>query len=249
MRLFLHELRAQQKLFWRSRESAVFAFVLPVAILVLAGSVYGDERINGVKASSYLVAGLIGYGTVATAFAGLAITLVIRREAGLLKRVRGTPLPASTYVAAVIASTIVVVALQVVAQVLIGRLLFDAHWPGAPGSLAVAVVLGCVVFAALGLALTALVRSAEGSSGLVSAVYLPMFFISGVFWSVKSMPSFLQAIAEVLPLTYLLRLLRSVFIDGRTLASSPGAVAVLAVWGFAGAALAVRTFRWEPRDE
>ena len=93
MRLFFHELKAQQLLFWRSREAAFFTFLLPIIFLVLLGSVYGDEQIDGINGSTYLLAGLIGYGVVATAFAGLAITLVLRRESGVLKRVRGTPLP------------------------------------------------------------------------------------------------------------------------------------------------------------
>jgi len=249
MRLFVHELRAEQKLFWRSREAAFFTFLLPIIFLVLLGSVYGGDRINGLRGSTYLLAGLLGYGVVATAFAGLAITLVIRRETGVLKRVRGTPLPPATYLAAVVASTLVVIALETLAQLLLGHYVLDARWPASPGSLAAVLALGTATFAALGLAVTGLVRSGEGSSAVVNAIYLPMVFVSGVFFSVKSMPGFLQAIADVLPLTYLLRLVRDVFVQGDTLGSSPGALVVLVVWGLAGGLLAVRMFRWEPREE
>lgn len=247
-RLFLRELRTDQRLFWRSREAAFFTFLLPIVLLVLLGSVYGDEEIEGVRGTTYLLAGLLGYGVVATAFASLAITLVIRRETGVLKRVRGTPLPTSVYLGAVIASTLVVIALETAAQIAIGRLLLDAASPASPGSLAGAILLGSVSFAALGLAMTGVVRSAEGSSAVVNAIYLPLTFISGVFFSVKSLPAFLEAIADVSPLTYLLRLIRTTFVDGGTLASSPTAVAVLALWGAIGVALAVRSFRWEPRE-
>ena len=246
--VFFHELAAQQRLFWRSREAAFFTFLLPIVFLVLLGSVYGDEEIEGIRASSYLVAGLLGYGVVATAFAGLAITLVIRRESGVLKRVRGTPLPPAVYLAAMIASTLIVIALEAVAQVAIGHFLLDAAWPAAPGSLVAALLLGATVFAALGLALTAVVRSAEGSSAIINAIYLPMAFISGVFFSVRALPGFLEAVAEVLPLTHLLRLVRAVFIEGDSVVSSPRAIAALAVWGALGLVLAVRTFRWEPRE-
>ena len=249
MKLFLHELRAEQRLFWRSREAAFFTFLLPIIFLVLLGSVYGDDRINGLNGSTYLLAGLIGYGIVATAFAGLAITLVIRREAGVLKRVRGTPLPAWVYLCAVIVSTLVVIALETVLQILIGRYVLDARWPASPVSLAIAVLVGAAAFAALGLAITALVRTSEGSSAVVNAIYLPMVFISGVFFSVKSMPGFLQAIADILPLTYLLRLVRDLFVRGGSLTSEPGSLTVLAVWGVVGAVIAVRMFRWEPREE
>jgi len=242
------ELANQQRLFWRSRESAFFTFLLPIILLVVLGSVYGDAEIDGVRAASYLVAGMIGFGVVATAYAGLAINTVIRRESGVLKRIRGTPLPPAVYLGAVVLSTLIVIAIEVAIQVLVGRFVIDAGWPQAPGSLVVAVLLGAVSFAALGLATTGLVRSAEGSSAVVNAIYLPMVFISGVFFSVSALPGFLEAIANVLPLTYLLDLVRSVFIDGESLGSSLTAVGVVALWGAAGLAIALRTFRWEPRE-
>ena len=246
-RLFLHELRTQQRLFWRNREAAFFTFLLPIIFLVLLGSVYGDEEIDGVRGSTYLLAGMIGYGVAATAFAGLAISFVIRRESGVLKRVRGTPMPPAVYVGAVIASTLVVIGAEVVAQILLGHFALDAAWPASPASFVAIVLLGTAAFAALGLAITGLVRSAEGSSAVVNAVYLPMTFISGSFFSTRSFPDFVEAISDVLPLTFLLRLIRALFIDGETFVSHPGWLAALAVWGAAGVAIALRTFRWEPR--
>jgi ABC-2 type transport system permease protein len=248
VRVFGRELANQQRLFWRSREAAFFTFLLPIILLLLLGSAYGDEEVDGVQASTYLVAGLLGYGIVATAFAGLAITIVVRRESGVLKRVRGTPLPSSVYLAAVIASTFVVIALETVAQLLVGRYLLDADWPAAPFSFVIAVVLGVASFAALGLAITGVVRNAEGSSAVVNAIYLPMAFISGAFFSREALPGFVQAIAEVLPLTYLLDLLREVFVDGDGLAAEAGSVAVIAIWGALGFVLALRMFKWEPRE-
>jgi ABC-2 type transport system permease protein len=248
MRLFLHELRAQQLLFWRNREAAFFSFLFPIILLVLLGSVYGDGTIEGVRGSTYLLAGLIGYGVAATAFASLAITLVVRREAGLLKRVRGTPLSPATYLAAVIASMVIVIALQAAAQVLIGRFLLDAAWPASPASFVGALVLGAASFAALGLAITTIVRTAEGSSAVVNAIYLPMAFVSGSFFSPRDLPRFLEIISEALPLTYLLRLIRSTFIEGQLLSSSPGAIAAVLVSGLVGLVVAMRMFRWEPRE-
>ena len=104
MRLFRHELRAELLLYRRSRELAFFTFLLPMIFFVLLGSTYGDDRIKsegGVRGSNFLEAGMIGYGAISIAFAGLAIVLVIRRESGVLKRLRATPLPAPAYVAIV----------------------------------------------------------------------------------------------------------------------------------------------------
>jgi ABC-2 type transport system permease protein len=244
MRIFLHEVRNQQRLFWRSRESAFFTFLLPILLLVLLGSVYGDDEIDGIPGADYLVAGLIGYGVVAVAFAGLAINVVIRRESGVLKRVRGTPLPPAVYLLAVIVSELIVIGIQVVCQVLIGHYLLDASFPESPGGLVLALVLGAASFAALGLAVTGLVRSSEGSSAVVNAIYLPMTFICGVFFSATAFPAFLEKIADVLPLTYLLELVRDLFVEGESWSAT--AVAVLAVWGVVGLVVALRTFRWEP---
>ena len=82
---------------------------------------------------------------------------------------------------------------------------------------------------------------------MINALYLPMVFLSGAFFSVSAMPRFLEAVAEVLPLTYLLRALRDVFVGAESRAGSVGSLAVLLVWGAIGVAIATRTFRWEPR--
>ena len=112
MTLFVHELRGQLKLYRRSKELAFFTFLLPLILFILLGSTYGDDTINGDRGADFLEAGMIGYGLVSTAFAGLAIFMVIRRESGILKRVRATPLPASTYLAAVLGSTLIAFAVQ-----------------------------------------------------------------------------------------------------------------------------------------
>ena len=96
-------MRGQLLLYRRSKELAFFTFLLPLILFILLGSTYGDDTINGVRGADFLEAGMLGYGLVSTAFAGLAIFIVIRRESGILKRVRATPLPASTYLAAVLA--------------------------------------------------------------------------------------------------------------------------------------------------
>ncbi len=248
MRLFAHELRGQLRLYVRSKELAFFTFLLPLILFVLLGSVYGHDRIEGYKGSRYLEAGMLGYGVVSTAFAGLAIFMLIRRESGILKRVRATPLPPWAYIAAVLAATMLAYALNSVAMIALGRALFSVPLPDRIFSLVLTLLLGAVAFAAMGLGLTTLIRSAEGASAAVNAIYLPMSFISGAFFSPHSFPQFLRAIADVLPLTYFIRLTRDVMLRGDQLWNEPGAIAVVAAWGLAGAILAARNFRWEPAE-
>jgi len=246
MRLFVHELRTQLRLYSRSRELAFFTFLLPLILFVLLGSVYGDDTIDGFDGSSYLEAGMLGYGVTSVAFAGLAIFIVIRRESGILKRVRATPLPAWAYIAAVITATLVAYALNTAAVLALGRLLFDVPLPPHWLSLALTLLLGALTFAAMGLGLTVAIRSAEGASAAVNAIYLPMAFISGSFFSQHSFPQFLRAIADVLPLTYFIRMTRDVMLQGDEFWDHAGDIAVVAAWGAVGAIIALSRFRWAP---
>ena len=248
MRLFLHELRTEQLLFWRNREAAFFTFFLPVIFFLVFGSIYGNDDIAGIRGASFLEAGMIGYGVASTAFAGLAITMVIRRESGVLKRIRATPLPPWTYVLAVLVSTFVTFLVEALLLIALGRILFHVGLPDRPGSLLVALVIGAASFAALGLGLTGVVRSAEGSSAVVNFVYLPMAIISGTFFSPAHYPSFLRAIADVLPLTYFTKLTRNVMVRHEHIWSQGGSLAVVAIWGVIGVVAAIRGFRWQPRE-
>lgn len=248
MSLFLHELRGQLRLYTRSKELAFFTFLLPLILFVLLGSTYGDNTIDNVRGANFLEAGMLGYGLVSTAFAGLAIFMVIRRESGILKRVRATPLPASAYLAAVLATTLIAFVANSVCIVAIGRGLFSVPLPDRWLSLVLTLLLGAAAFAALGLAMTAVVRSAEGASASVNAVYLPMAFISGSFFSPHSFPQFLRAIADVLPLTYFIRLTRDVMLHNHQLWDNWSDVAVIAAWGAVGAIVAIWRFRWEPAE-
>jgi ABC-2 type transport system permease protein len=248
MRLLVHQFRAEQLLFWRSRELAFFTFLLPIVFYLMLASAYGDEDIDGVGGYQFLLAGMIGYGAAATTFAGLALLLVIRRESGVLKRLRATPLPGGTYIAAVLASIIVIFFLEAVILIALARFAFDVPVPDSIPSLIVLLLLGAGSFAALGIGLTALIRSAEGSSAVVNALYLPVAFISGAFFSEEAFPQALQLIGELLPLSHLIRLSRDVIAFNEPLSDHLGSVAVVAGWGLAGLVVALRGFRWEPRE-
>lgn len=247
MRLFLHQVRVEQLVYWRSREAAVFTFIFPLMLFLLLGSVYSGH-IYGVPASQALLAALLAYGCAMVAFAGLAITLVLRREQAILKRLRATPLPPVTYVAALLASTIAVFALETMALFLLGRVVFGTPFPTRVGSIAIVVVLGAVCFSALGVGLSGLIRSGEGSSAVVNLIVLPMAFLTGAFGPTHHYPRFLRALGDVLPLKYLVDLSNAVYLHKHAVWSKPGAIGVLAAWGVAGVVVAAFKFRWEPRE-
>jgi ABC-2 type transport system permease protein len=245
--MLVHQLRFEQMTFWRSREAAVFIFVFPLLLYALLGSVYGDE-IDGIPAEDVLLVGLFGYGAATTAFGGLAITLVIRREAGLLKRLRATPLSPPVYLLAVVLSTLTTFALQSVALLALGGLGFGASMPRNWLGFAGAIVLGVASFAGLGFGAASLIRSAEGVSAVVNVVILPMAFLSGSFGPTADFPAVLQAIADVLPLTYFLDIVYGVYLGGDSLFADPKALAIVVAWGLAGLVVALRRFGWTPRE-
>jgi len=242
-----HQLAFEQRIFWRSRENAVFIFIFPLMLYALLSSVYSDE-IQGFPAADVLLAGLFGYGAMNTAFGGLTITLVIRREAGILKRLRSTPLPPWAHISAVLLSTLMVFALQAVGLLVLGNFAFDASMPANSLGFAGAIVLGVACFAGLGLGAVALIRSAEGVAAVVNVIVLPMAFLSGSFGPTREFPPFLQAIADVLPLTYFLDIVNGVYLGGESLFADPKALGVVAAWGIAGLAVALRRFSWMPRE-
>jgi ABC-2 type transport system permease protein len=245
--LFVHQLRSEQLVFWRSREAAFFIFLFPLLLFVLLGSVYSG-RIHGVPAPQYLLTGLVGYGCANTAFAGLAIQLVLRRESGILKRLRSTPLPPTTYVGSLLVSTLIVFTLQTLALFLIGRWFYSTPFPSDWFSFVAAIVIGAAVFAALGTATASVIRSAEGSSAVVNFILLPMAFLSGAFGSTLHYPAFLRAIGDVLPLKYFINLVDAVYLRGHGVWTRPADLAVLAAWGLAGLVFTKFKFGWEPRE-
>jgi ABC-2 type transport system permease protein len=247
VRLFWHQLRSEQLVFWRSREAAVFIFLFPLLLFALLTALYNGTIYNR-PAAWALLAGMLAYGAANTAFAGLALILIARRELGILKRIRATPLPTAAYIAAVLASIMIVFALQAASLFVLGHLLKSTPWPTHLISLVLALALGAAAFAGLGIGITGFIRSLEGSSAALNVVVLPAAFLSGSFGERRHYPAALRAIGDVLPLKYLVDAINAIYLHKRELWDKPTAVAVLAAWGALGIVVAARKFRWEPRE-
>jgi ABC-2 type transport system permease protein len=218
-----------------------------VLLFLLLSTVYSGEY-RGRPLTDYLVPSLITYGVANTAFGGLAIILVLRRELGILKRLRATPLPAPTYLAATLCSILLVFVLQAAAIMALGRVLYDWHLPTQWPSLFAAFLLGALCFAGMGFGAASLIRSGEGASAVVNVVILPMAFLSGGFGPTRDFPDVLQAIADVLPLTYLVDIVQGIVYEGKPIWEQRTAMGVLLAWGLAGTLIAARYFAWEPRE-
>jgi ABC-2 type transport system permease protein len=235
--------RLERRMFWRNPSAAFFNFALPLLFLAAFWAIFADRP----DLLEVIVPGIAGMAVMSSTFAALAHNIVSLRERGILKRVRGTPLPASAYLAAIGASAVTNTALQVALIVIAGNLVFGVAWPQDPGSFAGFIVIGVVCFAALGVALAHAIPNIESAPAYVNAIFLPAIMISGVFFEQEDAPALLRDVAEVLPLTHCIQGLSAAMIDGESIAANAGALGVLALWAAVGIVLAVRGFSWESR--
>jgi ABC-2 type transport system permease protein len=233
------QFRFERKLFWRNPSAAFFNFLLPLLLLVLIATAFASDD----SELEVLIPGVAGMGVLATTFTALAYNLTLLRDEGVLKRIRGTPMPAGAYLAGFIGSATLNAVLQVTIVVAIGNLLYGVAWPQDPLLLAGFTLLGVICFAALGVAFSHIIPNEEAAPAYTNAVFLPVIFISGVFYSTDDLPNALKAVAEALPLKHLIDGLSEAIVGGGTDVGT--AAVVVAAWAAAALFMAVRFFRWE----
>ncbi|HEV7585367.1 MAG TPA: ABC transporter permease [Solirubrobacteraceae bacterium] len=235
--------RLERRMFWRNPSAAFFNFVLPLLFLAAGGAIFSGNQHQLNK----LVPAIAAMSVMATTFTALAYNIVFLRERGVLKRIRGTPLPTLSYFAGVAANAVTNAALQIAVVVLAGRALFGIGWPQHVFELILFVVAGVVSFAALGVAFAHLIPNFESTAAYVNAVFLPVVFVSFYVFDSSSAPGFLRTIADALPLKPLIEGLSAAMIGGAGIGGNLDALAVIALWGAFGLYFAVRGFSWEQR--
>src|SRR5947199_3444078 len=235
--------RLERRLFWRNPSAAFFNFLLPLLFLAFFGAIlHGNQHDLNV-----IVPGIAGMAVLATTFSALAFNLTFLRETGVLKRMRGTPLPGGAYLGGIAANAVTNTALQLVIILVAGKVFFGVDGLRDPLELVVFVALGVICFASLGVAFSHVIPNFDSAPAYVNAVFLPVIFISGVFYDANNAPGFLKQIAEILPLKHLIDGLTGAMVNGRGLAAHTGALAVLGAWAIFGVVFAVRGFSWESR--
>jgi len=241
LELAWEQYRLERKLFWRNPSAAFFSFVLPLSLLLLVASVFASEP----EQLNVLIPGIAGMSVMATTFNALALNVTFRREQGILKRVRGTPMPAVSYFAGSLGNAVANALVQVALVVVIGHLLYDVSWPRDWLALIVFSVAGVVTFGALGVALSHAIPNYDSAAAYVNALFLPAILISGVFYSTDSLPAVLDAVARAFPLEHVIDGLSGAIVTGAGIGANLDDLAVIALWAAAGLVLAVRGFRWE----
>jgi len=233
--------RLERRMFWRNPSAAFFNFLLPLLILAGGGALLSGSQHDLDK----LVPSIAGLCVMSTTFTALAYNVVYLRERGVLKRIRGAPLPSTSYFGGVAANALTNTALQITIVVLAGRLLFGIGWPRDWFELSAFVVVGAVSFAALGVAFAHVIPNFESTAAYVNAVFLPVVAISFFAFDSSGAPRFVRTIADALPLKPLIDGLYAAMVSGANVGGHLDSLAVVALWGAFGTYFAVRGFTWE----
>jgi ABC-2 type transport system permease protein len=243
----LRRIRLEQIGFWRNRQRAFFSFLMPVVLLVLLGELDHNTIYSGVRVIDWQVPGVLTFGLATAIYNNLAVAVTEQRESGILKRLRATPLPPRAFVAGQIGSSLIVGLCLTSVFVGAARALFGVSLPsGHVLAFVVTVLTGAICFAALGLAITAVIRNAESAVAVANATFIPLAVISGIFFPGQGGPPWLVSATRAMPLRSLAEALQVCFSNRAGLAFSPERLGVLLAWGAVGAICAARYFRWAP---
>ena len=253
VRLTLRQVRFENRAFWRNPASAFFTCVFPIMFLVIFNLLFGNNEFEvpgGVTTTStFYVPAIAAFSVISATFTNIAISVVIARDLGLLKRVRGTPLPPWAYLGGRILHSIVLSVMLVALVTAFGALFYGVAVPTTTlPALLVALALGAATFCALGLAVTGFVPNGDAAPAVTNAIILPLLFISDVFIPQANAPGWLNTVANIFPVIHFSKALQTPFNPFETGSGfEPLHLAVMAVWLVIGIVVAVFTFTWEPR--
>ena len=253
MRILWRCARMHNRVFWRTPIAAFFSLAFPILMLVLFTAIFGNDAFDTVygrvNSSQFYTPGLAVYAAASSTYTGIGVNLASRRELGILKRVRGTPLPPRAYLGGAVLSAVWVAALGVLAMVTLGVAAYGVNIEAAKvPAMVVTFVVGSASFAALGLALASVARSVSRAVPVANATLLPIAFISNIFVPFgRDTPAWLDLLGDIFPLKHF----GLAFGEAMNPMSDAPAfewhrLGVLLIWLGVGAAVAAWKFSWEP---
>jgi ABC-2 type transport system permease protein len=242
------QVRYEQKAYWRNPMAAIFTLLFPVVFLVVVGTSAGSSSVPGtsLRYDQYTVVAMLTFGLIAACYTNLAMAICLRRDSGMLKRMRGTPISIGSYMGGIIGSTLINVFILALVVVSIGMSSYHLHFPFHPAATLVTLLVGIVTFGAIGLAVTVIVPNADAAPAVINGIYFPIVFISGVFYPISN-GSVLSKIADYFPVRHMINALVSTFEGGPGSGLRTGDLVVMTIWAAAALAFTARRFRWEPK--
>jgi ABC-2 type transport system permease protein len=248
LRLLLRQVRYENRAFWRNPESAFFTFAFPLVFMVIINLVFASAGPVGADNAviAFYTPAIIAFAMINAAFTTLAMTVAIARDEGLLKRVHGTPLPTSVYLAARVVHSIAMGLMLAAIVAAFGSLVFGVRLPlDSLPELLLTLIVGAAAFAALGLAVAGVIPSSSSAPAVVNAIVLPLLFISNVFIQIEE--GILVTISRLFPVRHFTDALQAAYHPAARGPLDPADLLWVAAWGLAGLIVAWRTFTWEPR--
>lgn len=237
----------EQRSFWRNPAAAGFSFFFPIVFMVILASVFGNNKVSdlgNIRYVQYYVPSIVAFGIMGVTFTNLAISVTFKREAGTLKRMRGSALPAWIYLSGLIGNSVVVGILLTVLVIVFGVVVYSVTVPGNIFALIVTLAVGAACFCALGLALTTVIPNEDAAPAIVNLVFFPLLFISGTFFEIPK-NSVLVKIAAAFPVRHFITATLAVFDPHVHSSWRGGDLLIMAIWGAAGLIVAARRFKWE----
>ncbi len=258
--------KAELRIFFREKDSLIFVFLFPTMfLLIFAALMGGIDVTEGMDApvvvnfKQYFLPGMVATGIIYTGFQNLAISIPVERDQGVLKRLRGTPLPSSVYFSAKVIQVYAVSVLQLGLLLLVARLALGIPLPTDLDSwftFGWVFLLGAATCTALGIAFSAVPRTGKSASAVTVPVVLILQFLSGIYFPFNQVPDWVQTFSGVFPLRWMAQAMRSVFLPDFMVAQEPGetwalgtGAIVMGVWLVGGLALAFRFFRWQSHKD
>lgn len=245
--------------FLRTRESVVFTLAFPVIMILIFASIFRGDIGGGVRFTQYFVTGMIATGLMTVGFQSLAIQIAMERDRGILKRLRGTPMPPWVYFAGKVVMVAAIAVIETALLLAVAVALFDLSLPTsgrAWWTFAWVSLLGITACTLCGIAFSSLASTGRSAPAVVTPVALVLQFISGVFFVFTDLPAWMQQVAAVFPLKWMCQGLRSVFLPGSFAGQEPAGgwelervALVLAAWAVGGLLLCLATFRWTTRRD
>lgn len=265
--LGLARTRIEVRQFFRERDAVVWIFAYPIIMLAIFATVFGqgDARVGatgafaGIPFGQYFLPGMVATGVMLSSFQNLAITIAVERDDGTLKRLRGTPLPASAYFLGKIGSVLTTSLVQTALLLLVAWTAFGIPMPTTAqrwATFAWVFALGTAAGAVCGVAFSSVPRTGRSASAVVTPVVLVLQFISGVFFGFTQLPGWMQDVSAVFPLKWMAQGMRSVFLPDQFQAQEVSGswehgatVLVITAYLVLGLVVGARTFRWRRRDD
>lgn len=252
--LALRQVAFEQRSFWRNPPAAFFTFVFPLMFLFIFNVIFGNQEVTlptGQEASgsAFYVPAIVVFSVISACYTNVAMGIALARDAGVLKRVRGTPLPPWAFLAGRIGSSILVALILVVIVSVAGALLYGVEIPTSTlPAVLVTMVVASAAFAALGLAITGLIRNADAAPAVVNASILPLMFFSDVFIPLDDPARWVEIFGYLFPVRHFSVAIQAAWNPFETGTGFEWAhIGVMALWGLAGVVVALRFFSWEPR--